>query len=304
MRAVRSTSRAFTLIELLVVIAIIAILAAILFPVFASAREKARQTACLSNEKQIGLAVLQYAQDYDEALVPFKMIKSDPTQINAQIHTSWPMLIYSYTKSGSQFGDYDATKVSSPDTIPSGVLRCPSFNDSLIPQAMDNALCDGAGTSPSWVPPTSGYYLAHYGIAVPYDCSTAALCSCSPALSTDGSKDHPFFHWPGAGFNYNDNASCAGSDPNAFNIVPLADIKEPARIIYISDGVLEIHDSGNGLAVDTTFGCETANEPHLKGANYIFLDGHAKYIPGNAEAIVTQDSATGLYYETYFSYDK
>ena len=57
----------FTLIELLVVIAIIAILAAILFPVFAQAREKARQTTCLSNCKQIGMALMQYEQDWDEA---------------------------------------------------------------------------------------------------------------------------------------------------------------------------------------------------------------------------------------------
>ena len=60
------TKRGFTLIELLVVIAIIAILAAILFPVFAKAREKARQSSCQSNIKQITLGVLQYSSDYDE----------------------------------------------------------------------------------------------------------------------------------------------------------------------------------------------------------------------------------------------
>jgi len=64
----RRSRRGFTLIELLVVIAIIAILAAILFPVFAKAREKARQTSCLSNLRQLGTGLLSYAQDYDERL--------------------------------------------------------------------------------------------------------------------------------------------------------------------------------------------------------------------------------------------
>ena len=84
--------RGFTLIELLVVIAIIAILAAILFPVFARAREKARQTSCLSNVKEIVLGTLMYVQDYDERLP--RLYYRDPDRVM----TSITMMIEPYLK--------------------------------------------------------------------------------------------------------------------------------------------------------------------------------------------------------------
>lgn len=90
----RSSSRkknGFTLIELLIVIAIICLLAAILFPVFARAREKARAAACISNLKQIGLAILQYSQDYDENIVGV------PT--NVSITNAWLAPYEPYLKS-------------------------------------------------------------------------------------------------------------------------------------------------------------------------------------------------------------
>ncbi len=98
----RSKSRGFTLIELLVVIAIIAILAAILFPVFARAREKARQTSCLSNLKQIGLGCLMYTQDYDEYFVAhYRGPASSPVLYpggNSYTGLMWYWAIYPYVK--------------------------------------------------------------------------------------------------------------------------------------------------------------------------------------------------------------
>jgi len=90
----KCNKRGFTLIELLVVIAIIAILAAILFPAFARARENARRSACQSNLKQIGLGLMQYTQDYDEAL-PFGNVSAAPSL--------WVNSIAPYIKSAQLF---------------------------------------------------------------------------------------------------------------------------------------------------------------------------------------------------------
>src|SRR5438552_262385 len=93
---------AFTLIELLVVIAIIAILAAILFPVFAQAREKARQATCLSNCKQLGTAVMMYTQDYDETL---------PQGYNGPSKNSWGKVTVPYVRNMAIFTCLSAPQV-------------------------------------------------------------------------------------------------------------------------------------------------------------------------------------------------
>jgi prepilin-type N-terminal cleavage/methylation domain-containing protein/prepilin-type processing-associated H-X9-DG protein len=104
----RARKPGFTLIELLVVIAIIAILAAILFPVFAQAREKARQATCLSNMKQLGLASNMYVQDWDETFPNHDWQKTMgrhplPDGRIFQGHLGWPLLFYPYVKNGGVF---------------------------------------------------------------------------------------------------------------------------------------------------------------------------------------------------------
>ncbi|MGE5532557.1 MAG: DUF1559 domain-containing protein [Bacteroidota bacterium] len=93
--------RGFTLIELLVVIAIIAILAAILFPVFAKAREKARQSSCLSNLKQINLAWLSYAQDYDEMVCAARVTPT--SSASASYKYDFPAVLMPYIKNNQVF---------------------------------------------------------------------------------------------------------------------------------------------------------------------------------------------------------
>lgn len=105
----------FTLIELLVVIAIIAILAAILFPVFAKAREKARQITCASNERQIGLGILQYQQDYDESFPMSHYNDANGGEVR------WYDMVGPYIKNGKTFG------FNGRYSGVGGIWSCPSF---------------------------------------------------------------------------------------------------------------------------------------------------------------------------------
>ncbi len=108
-----SRRRAFTLIELLVVIAIIAILAAILFPVFAQAKNAAKKTVSLSNTKQIGTATMLYLGDYDDTMVPLRWLSFNPNEPLAQAYPSacqsgacfffYPVLLQPYTKNTDMF---------------------------------------------------------------------------------------------------------------------------------------------------------------------------------------------------------
>ena len=126
----------FTLIELLVVIAIIAILAAILFPVFARAREKARQTSCLSNLRQIGTATMMYNQDYDEKY---------PPQFGWDASLDWPIPMVPYVKNAQLFACPSAVPL--PNHFPvSGVPLCYGYNCPYLQMQSQAIVQDTAGT--------------------------------------------------------------------------------------------------------------------------------------------------------------
>jgi len=144
--------KGFTLIELLVVIAIIAILAAILFPVFAKVREKARQISCLSNEKQLGTGIMMYIQDNEETF-PLDQRNSDAGDVAALTAANngvtppvvtppptsntgtpygvvtWQYLVNPYIKGGSNATPANANLVGSYFALQAGVFSCPSFPD-------------------------------------------------------------------------------------------------------------------------------------------------------------------------------
>ncbi len=202
-------SKGFTLIELLVVIAIIAILAAILFPVFARVREKARQTTCLSNLKQLGLAAYMYSQDYDEWL-PYDDLDYDQSGDDSFGDGTWRGMLVPYCRNAQ-------------------IFFCPGSQ--IASRAFDGSWND-------------------YGMNASYAINYA--------------------HWQ------------PGSHTPPFG-QPLAMIEAASSCILLmeSSGIHEVANPDGEDAVawvpDTAWALR-----HNGGANYYFVDGHAKWLKPQA----------------------
>lgn len=275
----RSTARAFTLIELLVVIAIIAILAAILFPVFAQAREKARAISCISNEKQIGTGILMYAQDYDESILPWYTqpeYSGEPRR-----ERSWVFKLQPYIKNG---GPTPGPATGSGQKKPNGLMACPSFSVATWLKGMAATDCDGQATADVWGPAVTNVteFWANYGIA--FD---------MPDVQGSGTQADPYFQFPGSRAY---DAATTGDSRYPWT-VSLASVVRPAETSLISDGVTFWT---NTFGAGTTEGCE-ASYAHQEGGNLVFLDGHAKRIARNNERYLSQRK-DGKWFKTYHTY--
>jgi prepilin-type N-terminal cleavage/methylation domain-containing protein/prepilin-type processing-associated H-X9-DG protein len=259
----RKQVSAFTLIELLVVIAIIAILAAILFPVFAQAREKARAISCASNTKQVSLGVLMYVQDYDEVFpiyfygIPANNAGDPPfTPSTPDTIVGWNEGIYPYIKNVPLFRCPDSPRAASltvgadgstfgnSDTAPTGATGY-SINARL--SGNTGVLDDGAA------------HPASADAALEFPAATILLSESSSNVSDGGSSsDENEWGWEGRHVDklYGDGWDY-GTTPSS---------------AYISTGKPPL-------------------TRHNGGANYAFSDGHVKFLQGGAMGLITNPTS-------------
>lgn len=312
-RTIRSNRSGFTLIELLVVIAIIAILAAILFPVFAQAREQARKTVCISNLKQINLAVQMYVQDYDET-IPL-LCGSNTTNPGTTFYT-WQDAVQPYMKSYQVLFDPDA--FYSGSTLAWGAPPPHQYYDYMFSYGMFGVVgivneFNGTNYS-SWVTRSTSW-LQHYvpaniqydGVAGAADYGgwwTAPMKTAVPSVTMAAvarPADYAFIYDAG---NF-----------DAWNGITFA-----TQLMNVGIGYCGTFTNSSGGAYDYTFfgpnplhsgridhACEAgaggapSDPAGVRGfgdglANVSFLDGHAKAFKGPALLALTPDGTHLKYF--------
>ena len=244
-------SRAFTLIELLVVIAIIAILAAILFPVFQKVRENARRTSCLSNEKQLGLAFVQYTQDYDERYTCGAV--NTGTHVYGQ---GWGGQVYTYVKSTGVYKcPDDSTNTATSATT--GVTAYPvsySFNTNA----------NKAALSQFNAPASTVLLCEAFGAVARIDQTDEGLTTTYDDLSstTDGLPDPDSV----AGVLC-DSVACGHGYGGGYDIQLATGIMAGGQSgILVPPAGTTAYYTGGGVGI------------HTGGSNFLLADGHVKFL--------------------------
>jgi prepilin-type N-terminal cleavage/methylation domain-containing protein/prepilin-type processing-associated H-X9-DG protein len=236
--------KAFTLIELLVVIAIIAILAAILFPVFGRARENARRTSCASNLKQIGLGLMMYTQDYDENYPAAGM--SPTANGPLALGFGWAGDIYPYVKSPQLF-------------------VCPSDSSELVAPF---------NTTPYTTYPRISYsinasiFYNLYAPTFPYPAGrvTAFTAPTKTVMLLETSS-----------------ITANVTNPNETDSAAASGIQQPFNTSATKIGQYDTGYLGGMVTAVRNFipaNYRTPTGRHLEGANYAFADGHVKWLKG------------------------
>ncbi|MCW5934117.1 MAG: prepilin-type N-terminal cleavage/methylation domain-containing protein [Fimbriimonadia bacterium] len=250
--------RGFTLIELLVVIAIIAILAAILFPVFARARESARKTQCVSNQRQIGTGISLYIQDYDEVFP--EPLQGACLGLQDQANSLWTRQVYPYIKN-------------------KGVLVCPSSNQGRA--GFRNNAAQPANEVDTEInpPPCGNFHTDRRMQPLGLNKFMAPYWQCHEGEPGCGAYWFPL--------DYGD-AFARGQCSAQY--VSMARIREAAKMILLTDSVTDCTGGGGfwvnpSNATNNLFGMSGR---HGDGHNTLFSDGHARWYPVRQDTQLTQ----------------